>query len=262
MNGKRRSLVLITILSIIAVLSISLLAFLLIFDADIEYSFVIRSGKNKTIYNNAFNASDIKNIDIKTDEFDIEVKKSKDDKIKLKINGSEKDNADVNLTDGVLLVNENNNKKGHIGFFFESNKKMVFYIPENMVCDINIQSDSGDLAIADFENINLSFKSDSGDIAISKLSSAHLELDSGDVAINEIKTVDIKTDSGDVAIKNLIMTANSKISSDSGDIVINKTGKCFIDAKTDSGDIVTKKSDRMSLYELKIETDSGDIVVK
>ena len=296
MNKKAKIITLIVLLTFIVVSLISFMIFAITKNTFNFGSMVINqtTSKNLTheeVYENTFNE-----INIKSDSADIEIKESSDDKVKVLIYSDEEDEkVDIN-NDTNLNINLSNNIKISFFKFNNKNSKIELYVPTNYDKKITIESDYGNINIADFNNLNLDIESDCGDIKIEgannlKLKSSYgdsiirqvnkvnIVSDCGDVKINnansvkiensfgdtEIKNVteyvNITSDCGDIEIGNMTLVRNSKIKSDLGDVSIEKISNVFIDATVDLGEIDIKNNDRQSNITLTIENNCGDIEV-
>ena len=92
-------------------------------------------------------------INIKTDAADIEIKKSENEDIYLKIY-SEKNRAKV--LDNETELNIEVTQKKCVGICINNKlSKVELYIPENYNKKINIENKYGDIEIESFENLNL-----------------------------------------------------------------------------------------------------------
>ncbi len=233
-------------------------------------------------------------INIKTDAADIEIKKSENEDIYLKIY-SEKNRAKV--LDNETELNIEVTQKKCVGICINNKlSKVELYIPENYNKKINIENKYGDIEIESFENLNLDIKEDAGDIKIGASNIVNINNNYGDIKINEIKvgtinesagdveinkvnSIDIKnnygdvkiteineyvkidSDAGDIKINNLKITKDSTIETNTGDIKIDNTNEIYIDSKTDIGETRINKNNDKSEITLKIKNNVGDIRV-
>ena len=233
-------------------------------------------------------------INIKTDAADIEIKKSENEDIYLKIY-SEKNRAKV--LDNETELNIEVTQKKCVGICINNKlSKVELYIPENYNKKINIENKYGDIEIDSFENLNLDIKEDAGDIKIGASNIVNINNNYGDIKINEIKvgtinesagdveinkvnSIDIKnnygdvkiteineyvkidSDAGDIKINNLKITKDSTIETNTGDIKIDNTNEIYIDSKTDIGETRINKNNDKSEITLKIKNNVGDIRV-
>lgn len=240
-------------------------------------------------YKNTYNK-----INIATDAADIEIKKSENEDIYLKIY-SEKNHARV--IDNETELNIEVNQKKCVGICINNKiSKIELYIPENYEKEIKIDNKYGDIEIASFEKLNIDIKEDAGDIKLEKANIVNIINNYGDIKINEIKEgtikesagdveiervnsieiknnygdirineaneyVNIDGDAGDIKIQNLNITRNSSINTNVGEVTISKTNDIFIDAKTDVGKTRISQNNSKSEITLKIENNVGDIKV-
>lgn len=296
MSDKNLNIVKIVLLVIVAILLTMLLVVLLNFDKFKNFGlnkyFTINS-KSEEVYNEDFLESEINKIKIKTDSIDVKIKKSDDDKIKVIIKAPEENNALVKNNNGVLEIGVKD--LACIGFCFERSLIEV-YLPSQTDKNLVVNASSSNLTMDSFPNINLYTVLTSGDIVLNELNdvevittSGNIELEraknvnvkvtSGDIRINNIKNGIVKSSSGNINVKNseedltlmstsgdinignINVLSNSKITSSSGNVIVNQTNKCYINTETNSGTVKIKKSDRYSKNELYIKTTSGDIRV-
>ncbi len=233
-------------------------------------------------------------INIVTDAADIEIKKSENEDIYLKIY-SEKDRSKV--LDNETELNIEVTQKKCVGLCINNKiSKVELYLPENYDKEIKIDNKYGDIEIASFENINFDIKEDAGDIKIEKANIVNINNNYGDIKINEIKngtikesagdveiqkvdSIDIKNnsgdvkiteineyvkidgDAGDIKIEKLNITKDSSIDTNVGEVTISKTNDIFIDAETDVGKAKIEENNNKSQITLKIESNVGDIKV-
>ena len=229
-----------------------------------------------------------------TDAADIEIKKSENEDIYLKIY-SEKDRSKV--LDNETELNIEVTQKKCVGLCINNKiSKVELYLPENYNKEIKIDNKYGDIEIASFENINIDIKEDAGDIKIEKANIVNINNNYGDIKINEIKngtikesagdveiqkvdSIDIKNnsgdvkiteineyvkidgDAGDIKIEKLNITKDSSIDTNVGEVTISKTNDIFIDAETDVGKAKIQENNNKSQITLKIESNVGDIKV-
>lgn len=249
------------------------------------------------LYNETFNIDDIEKLDVNLIAFDVTVRNSEDDKVRVIINGREdrKDKISISNDSNALKINESQWKSFCFGFCFW-NDEVIIYLPkdynteikikntsgdivflDSYLSDMNIQSVSGDIKI--LEALNLQVKSVSGDVSIIKgdhvevnTTSGDISVDkalvskissvSGEIRIGETGNVELDTISGDIDINDLVVEGTSNIETKSGDVKIGKINETYVETKTTSGDVSINYNDRKSENTLKIKTISGDIVVR
>ena len=296
MNKKTKIIIIITLLSILIIGLISMMVFVISKGGFNFISLGISSKVSTNLVYDEVYETNFSKININSDISDIEIKQSNDEKIEVLIYSNEKDN-NVNVNDSENL-NVSLKEKGGFNLFKWNrlNSRIEIYIPINYDKNIEIISSYGDIRIDRFTNSNISIESDCGDIDIDEVDTVKVKNSYGDTFINKANKVDIASDCGDVEvgsvgyisldnsygdieirninnymniiadcgdieIDNVLLTKNSKIKSDFGDVSIENIKDVYIDAKVDLGDVSIKNNYRRSDITLNIESDLGDIEV-
>lgn len=171
---------------------------------------------------------------------------------------------------GALHVKQENVKKlGFIiGFNFTSPKVKVT-IPSDRIINMNVQTDTGDVAInktGTFDNLIIS--TDTGDVSlqggeISCLNKAEFDVDTGDIMIKSLfsaKTIEMESDTGDITFYKDVKAENLTIETSTGDVETEQglidSNKVFIETST--GDVEIKLVGQKSDYSLSLRTSTGD----
>ena len=242
------------------------------------------------IYDNTFEK--IASINVDVTSYDVELKESNNDTIKVEISGSKKnqDKFHVEKENGNLTINENGSSVC-IGFCLDG--AITIYLPNqdiiyhhksssgNIYSDIDlgsvdINTTSGDITLKNINdgtisstsgNINvanankLNASATSGDISLDKVGDIVITSKSGNVEVKSITLkMDITTTSGDIDILSLSIEEDSKAEARSGNVDIKLNKEVFIDATTRSGDIDIDNTNASPI--LTIKTTSGDITAK
>ena len=242
------------------------------------------------IYDNAFEK--IASINVDVTSYDVELKESNNDTIKVEISGSKKnqDKFHVEEENGNLTINENGSSVC-IGFCLDGT--ITIYLPNqdiayhhksssgNIYSDIDLRSvvintTSGDITLKNINDGTVS--STSGNINIKNANKLNVSATSGDISLDEPKNLvantqsgnikarsitskmDITTTSGDINISSLSIKEDSKVEAKSGNIDIKLDKDVFIDATTRSGNIDIDNTNTNPT--LTIKTTSGDITAK
>ena len=242
------------------------------------------------IYDNTFEK--IASINVDVTSYDVELKESNNDTIKVEISGSKKnqDKFHVEEENGNLTINENGSSVC-IGFCLD--EAITIYLPNqdityhhksssgNIYSDIDLRSvvintTSGDITLKNINdgtvsstsgNINirnankLNASATSGDISLDEVGDIVITSKSGNVEVKSIiLKMDITTTSGDIDILSLSIEEDSKAEARSGNVDIKLNKEVFIDATTRSGDIDIDNTNASPI--LTIKTTSGDITAK
>ena len=242
------------------------------------------------IYDNTFEK--IASINVDVTSYDVELKESNNDTIKVEISGSKKnqDKFHVEEENGNLTINENGSSVC-IGFCLDGT--ITIYLPNqdityhhksssgNIYSDIDlgsvdINTMSGDVTLKNINDGTVS--STSGNINIRNANKLNVSATSGDISLDEPKNLvantqsgnikvrsitskmDITTTSGDINISSLSIKEDSKAEAKSGNIDIKLDKDVFIDATTRSGNIDIDNTNTNPT--LTIKTTSGDITAK
>lgn len=242
------------------------------------------------IYDNTFEK--IASINVDVTSYDVELKESNNDTIKVEISGSKKnqDKFHVEEENGNLTINENGSSVC-IGFCLDGT--ITIYLPNqdiiyhhksssgNIYSDIDlgsvyINTMSGDVTLKNINDGTIS--STSGNINVANANKLNVSATSGDISLDETKNIiantqsgnievrsitskmDITTTSGDINISSLSIKEDSKAEAKSGNIDIKLDKDVFIDATTRSGNIDIDNTNTNPT--LIIKTTSGDITAK
>mgnify|MGYP005793939621 CR=1 FL=1 len=242
------------------------------------------------IYDNTFEK--IASINVDVTSYDVELKESNNDIIKVEISGSKKnqDKFHVEEENGNLTINENGSSVC-IGFCLDGT--ITIYLPNqdityhhksssgNIYSDIDLRSvvintTSGDITLKNINDGTIS--STSGNINVANANKLNVSATSGDISLDETKNIiantksgnievrsitskmDITTTSGDINIFSLSIKEDSKAEAKSGNIDIKLDKDVFIDATTRSGNIDIDNTNTNPT--LIIKTTSGDITAK
>lgn len=265
---KNRSLIitLIVILSIIAILLTIFLVLALLgkeFPLFINNSFT-RTNSRNVILAQTYETENVEKIDIISEAGDIKIFETSENNIKVTIYGKDDRNLkDIHFLnkDGILKFEIRGMSNKFMNFGFYTND-IVIYAPKEIIKEIKVNSNYGDIEIGDFENTLVDLDQDCGDINVETVKNAIIKSSYGDVKINSIlNKCDINLSCGDVKIQNLQIKENSTIENSLGDIKIEQTNDIFIDGKTDLGDTKIEDSNRHSEITLTISNSCGDIKV-
>jgi len=246
MKNKSLIITLITLLSIIVIL---LTIFLIL---GISGKFTnIKTSNRKIILDQTYEPEHVEKIDI-VSEVEVTIYGKSDKNLK-NINISNKDKI---LKFEILGMS---NKIVNFGF---SPNDIVIYAPKEVINEIKIKSDYGDVEIGNFENTLIDLEQDCGDIDIETVKNTTIKSSYGDVKIKSIlNKCNIDLSCGDVKIENLQINENSNIKNELGSIKIEQTNDIFIDSKTDLGEAKIENNNRHSEITLTISNSCGDIKV-
>ena len=264
MKNKGLIITLIILLSIIIFFLVMLLVMYLKGGMSFKNGiFSIGSKSTNIIYDKQFELEDIKDIGIKQDAGDIIIKESENDSIKVVLYGENEGDAQVELNNGKLTIDNTHNRRSFVFFNFGVTKNdIIIYVPSNYSNNVKINNDYGECKITDLENATINIDCDCGNVEIGKIKNAIIKCDYGNIEIKEIMNkCDIKADCGNIQIDTISIKENSSIKADLGNIDINNTNDIYIDADVDLGKTNLNKNNRNASVTLKVNCDCGNVTI-
>lgn len=245
-NNKGLIITIIVLLCIVVIMLAGLMAYLLTINSGINFAGF--ENKDKIIYDESFDSSNVNNLIINSDCGDIDIKQSTDGEIRIVARGGKADKFSLNNTEGTITVNSKKDKAYNTFSFYKLQnitQDIEIYLPDDCIEMLEINSSYGDVDIDSSINSQLKISCDYGDIQASRL----------------YGTVTIQTDCGNIDIKEINITSNSSIITDLGDIDIGRTNDIRIDYETSLGDCDIKNNNTQSDIILTVKTDLGDIEI-
>lgn len=259
--------IIITLIILLSIIIFFLVIFLVMYlTGGINFKngiFSIGTKNTNIIYDNKFKLENVKNIDIKQDAGDIIFKETENDYIQVVLYGENEGDAQAQLNNGNLNIDNIHNKRNFVFFNFGTIKNdIIIYIPSNYSNEIKIKNDYGKCEIIDLENATVNIDCDAGSVKLGKMKNATLKCDYGDIEVKEIiNKCDIKANCGNIKIDTISIKENSTIKADLGNVDINNTNDIYIDADVDLGKANINKNNINSETTLKINCDCGNITV-
>lgn len=293
MKNKGMIIALIVLLAICAVALLVFLVLLLTGNTKFRYFGFSHSVSEELVFEEVYE-NEFDEVNITASAADISIKTSSDEKVHVRIYG-DKERTSVDVRSGKLKM-EIKSKKC-FGFCFNQKiAKIEIEIPSDFDKKIEIKNDYGNIEIDEFLNADIEIeencgdvfvqggrevdvKNDYGDIQIEKAVNIKVKESAGDVTIGQVEVIDVKNNFGDIKIREVngymnveqdcgdvevdyaILTKNSKIENNLGDIKIGSTNEIYIDAKTSLGNVKINKNESKSDVTLKLENSCGDIKV-
>lgn len=259
MKNNGLIIVLIIILSLIALFLISIMTYLIINNGESKFFHTVNK-KSELIIDKKYEIENISMIDFDLIELDVNIFKSEDEFIYIKVYDNDSDKIKLNLLDDKLLLTEDE-RNGVFFFYFSINKRVDLYLPDEYKNKINLKTVSGDVLInGNYEN-KFMINTVSGDIEGNVIKEFDGKTVSGDIYLDKCILEDVSTTSGDVELDFVSVNGTSSISTISGDVEINKITDAYVDTNTVSGEVSINNNDRKSDNVLRIKTTSGDIQV-
>lgn len=307
--NKGITITLIILLSILLVGVIGGMIFLMNTNVDFSSINIGISTQSKNLIEEK-EITNIKDFEIETKVADIYIENSDSSNIKVELYSDDAKEYEITeLNDQIKVVL----KEKSTFKLFKKTPVIKIYAPESYNKSFNINEETGDIEIAEFENADLGINLTTGDTKVKAINDANInfttgdieidkankvnlngrtgdikvgtvksltsktttgdvkvdivdaiktEVTTGDIEINSINnSCDLKSTTGDIEIGTATIIKNSKITSGTGDVKINSTKKCYIDAKTKIGDTNVNNNDRKSDIILTITSRVGDIKV-
>lgn len=244
-----------------------------------------RGGINDNFVTNEYKLEeDIDIINIDTTTADIDIKKADGDQGKVVCVEKEKVYHKVNVSDKLLTIKENDDRKWYQKYLFNWNFKsmsVTVYLPEAAYNDITVDSNTGHIYIAkEFTFANMKLSSDTGSIKLDNKATGDIEINvhTGGVYLNDTdaNSLKVKSSTGDVNYKNGEVTGAIELQSSTGDFNLeNVKGNSFkakastghvhltdvviddeMNIKTSTGGVRFERSDAKKI---KVETSTGSI---
>lgn len=227
---------------------------------------------------------DAVSLDITTISSDIILKESNSDAIKITCYESDKISFNTSVNNGVLKIEETDNRKWFeylLPFIGFKDVSLIVELPKDNWENIALNSTSGDINAQSFNCVEFSSDTTSGDINLGSISAEnqirldttsgeitlknsssgtiHSESTSGDINFGSISAeneIRLDTTSGEVSLSSISDASSLSASSTSGDIEIYNAIVDSIEVTTVSGNIDFSK---IEADKYKMSATSGDI---
>ena len=290
--SKKLNIVLIVLLSVFAITLTSGLVYLINTDFNFNSINFSDNYSKKLVEEKEFD--NIKNLDIKINVSDLIVEENNQNTIKVEIYSNNIKKYDISETKELIKVSVENKKTSFVNFGKAPYVKITVPIGYNKIiavdsrvgdvkikkikdATLNVKTETGDLKVDEIDKVTaiisvgdikinkvnkLISKSKTGDTKIGEVKNISCKNTTGDIKINKVKeSMVLETKTGDVKIETAIISKNSSIISDVGDVKIQNTKGCYVEAKTNVGDTKINNNDRKSDVVLTITSRIGDIKV-
>ncbi|TQR20512.1 DUF4097 domain-containing protein [Psychrobacillus vulpis] len=218
---------------------------------------------------NSFEVGNIEEVEINNESWNIEVKNTKSQKIKISVEGKQKKKKDpVTIkNDGKkIVVNQQDQEGGLMGGFTFGKKGTIYIsIPKNKIDKITINNSFGDVKMNDIMAKNIVVLNDSGFEKIEGLyaDSGKFTSKDGELTLKNstFKKLTVASTNGENYIAR-VTSPKMKVTSTDGEVSIKdiKEGKSLF-VKTKSGDITVSYKEAPTSLLLTARSDSSDITV-
>lgn len=227
-------------------------------------------------------SEEFSSISIKTNTADIVFAPSEDGVCRVISYEDVKEKHSVKVTDGILTIEVNNEKKwyDYIGFYFKK-PRLTVYLPDAQYADLLIDASTGDAKIPEnfrFASVDISvstgdveceasvsgklkIRTTTGDIEISDLSAAEIELtvSTGDIEAEDIMcegNIGITVSTGETSLDDVKCKSLSS-SGNTGNISLEKViVRENLSVKRSTGDVIFEDSDAAEIF---VETSTGNV---
>lgn len=201
-------------------------------------------------------------IDVDVSTADINIKLSTDGKCKVVTCEEEKIEYNPIVSNGVLKIRQQNNKKWYDYIaFVVGNSQITVYLTQFQLDSLNIKASTADVTInkeINFKNINVDLSTGDVKCYASAENQIKIKVSTGDVTLENLSagTIDLKSSTGDVVVKNVnCQSFVSKAST--GDLEMkNVVATQYFNIVRDTGKVKFEGCDAGEIY---IETDTGDV---
>lgn len=206
--------------------------------------------------------TDTEKINLVLDSADVKITEAitETEKITVKYYSNADSGVKIENNDGTTYIDETKNDKPQNCFNLK--RRVEISVPAAYIGEYQIVGKSSDVYIEnDLTKNAVSISLTSGDVVLNSTGDLNISTDSGDITINKInaKAV-IRTSSGDIAIYKADFKTASEIAASSGDITIDELNmKENVSITTSSGDVAVKEN-RSKCY-VETDTSSGNISV-
>lgn len=224
----------------------------------------------------SINADKIKQMSISDSGRKVELVKSKDNKIHINYFINDKVSYDINVTDENKLVMKSiNNKKwkDYIGLDKDKSKRKVqIAIPNDIDCDIKINTSKGDIVLSDVSIAgSVDALTSNGEIKVTNVSVDDMlktKTKNDDLILSDVKangSIDVENSNGNVNVKKIEVEDILSLKSKNGDIngsVIGSYDDFNISSEASKGKNNLPENKIGGDKELKVSTNNGDINLK
>lgn len=248
-----------------------------VWSKDYDFVFFDFGGNNDAVLNKEYVVDDSKEIYLDLSSIDLNVYKSTDDKIYIEAYDINPSNITISFEDGILRITETGNQRVCI-FCTGNDSHIDIYVPVDYEGSTTLKNTSGDINIADIEDMNLNLEVTSGDIEINRVGNINVITESGDVEISSAKEItfssksgdltvhngivkDIVTENGDVELEYANILTLSKIATSTGDVILDEISDAKVSYDTESGQVKISDTSFDTERELTVTTKSGNIYV-
>ncbi|MCI9177145.1 MAG: DUF4097 domain-containing protein [Clostridia bacterium] len=250
-NGIKIVLVIVSILIIMIIIS-AVISAIVYKNKEYKIKFLGIGYKEKMIFQNEYDASNVENIEIVAQSSNIKFVEGDSNKVKVTVYGLEGERIKETFEGKKLKIQKQNHTIYLLGIFFWSRQEMIIELPKENYHKIQAKTTSGKIEVVDIEQTDLELETSSGNITCSRAKNVNLKSTSGNIYCGDVKSANLKSTSGSIKVGNVEENANIK--STSGGIMAGKLAKATIE--TTSG-----KIEAQGIEEGETKSTSGTIKI-
>lgn len=191
---------------------------------------LILIGLGRSMYLKSTEVTEIYNIEqsynkikIEGDTPNISIYLSNNGENKVVYTENKKVKIETSIVDGLLMINQNDNRKFYDMLFNFSNFKVKLYLSQEVIDSLEVNSKTGDIKVdKGFTFNDITINSSTGDV----------EFES-----NAINNLTIKNSTGDVEVKNSNIGSNLDVKTSTGDIELYKVRCNKLNIKVGTGEV-------------------------
>ena len=241
-----------------------------------DFSFSIGEDYNK-IMEEEFDIENIDNLKMNYKVGNIYIKQSEKNNVKVIAYGKEDDEIRCEIIDRTLSIEDF--LKEEIDFVGKKRKIEVF-LPNGYSNTIICDGNAGNINIDDFKNAKLNINTKAGNVSVQNAEFASITTDAGNIKVKKVpelrivtkagninvdeitKKCSLKSDAGNIKVSNLLVSENSSIETDMGNINIDETSDINVQTKNSLGKVNDENNNKNSNITVYVKTDIGIIHVK
>lgn len=187
MENKGVKICMIILLIIVAIILISIMVIEIIEqDKPHKTSFLGIGDNTELIFENEYSINEIENITINASSHNVKFNEGNSDKVKVTIYGAKDDIFDVKQNEKNLNISKESHNFYIFALFYLCREEIIVEVPKDYKRNIEIDTQSGNVEVASFEDINLKINSNSGNVKCGNINSAKICTTSGNIDAGDI----------------------------------------------------------------------------
>ncbi|MCR5422052.1 MAG: DUF4097 domain-containing protein [Bacilli bacterium] len=223
-----------------------------------------KASGGKTITNNYDIEEEFNEINVSIDITAVEFKKADDGKCKVECVEKEKIQHKVEVKDGKLTIEAEDNRKPLEKFFmFNNNKlKVTVYLSADNTYNLKLEGHTGSVTLSKdlkFNDVDVKLSTASIDSSATINNNLKIEVSTGSIHIENTnpQSADLKVSTGNMNVKNLNVAGAFNCKTSTGDIKFEDVNANSLSIKGTTSEIILKNT--IVAGHLKIEVSTGDV---